>query len=85
MEIYLVYIDDEGYLVVVGLFVKEGFKNKVLEDFWENFFIYVVEYKYSVYDCNIVELLLVEKIIYYYFGLFIILFCLEGVEWFLVE
>ncbi len=85
MEIHLVHADDEGHLAVVGLFVKEGPKNKVLEDLWENLPTHVAEHKHSAHDCNIAELLPAEKTIYHYSGSLTTPPCSEGVEWFLVE
>ena len=85
MEIHLVHSDSEGHLAVVGLFVKEGPTNSILEGIWANLPTHVSERTHTQKDCNIAGLLPVDKTIYHYSGSLTTPPCSEGVEWFLVE
>jgi len=82
MEMHLVHKNEQGELAVVGVFMKKGQMNKIIQVLWDNLPKEVnKENVVSGISVNASGLLPKERSYYHYFGSLTTPPCSEGVNW----
>jgi carbonic anhydrase len=85
MELHLVHADSSGRLAVIGLFIKEGPANEVLQELWTLLPEEKQAHSHLEHQCNIPGLIPPEHTTYHYQGSLTTPPCSEGVDWFIIE
>lgn len=86
MELHLVHKSDDGQLLVVGILIKKGAKNTVLQPIWDNFPTKeAVESSIENIKINATDLLPSDKKYFNYSGSLTTPPCSEGVNWFVLK
>ncbi len=85
MEMHLVHKSKDGKIAVVGVFIKEGKKNRAMEKIWRELPEEEGEREEVDAGLNVIELLPASKSYYHYKGSFTTPPCTEGVDWFVLK
>lgn len=82
MEMHLVHKNEKGELAVVGIFMKKGKENKVIQTIWDNIPHEINKEKVNpAVKINAHDLLPSDRSYYHYFGSLTTPPCSEGVNW----
>ena len=86
MEAHLFHENDEGELVVIGIFIESGEENLVLAEMWDEIPTDGAEAARQLKNPIDLQLLLPEeKSVYQYMGSLTTPPCTEGINWFILE